>query len=135
MHGITLLTFSFPSIKEVRREMHCRTVLVPSLFFVILKIVRIKKKICIGQKIYFMFLLNNQLDTQFLCMFICILYMFRAAMCPSSGELVYQCNTWFMSLCIDDRLVCRLTCIPDGHLHISKNVENRNKRHHHHHHQ
>ena len=37
-------------------------------------------------------------------------YMFRAAMCPSSGELLYQCDIWFMSLCVDDRLVCRLTC-------------------------
>ena len=42
--------------------------------------------------------------------------MFRAAMCPSSGELLYQCDTWFMSLCVDDRLVCRsiCSCIPDG---------------------
>ena len=32
-------------------------------------------------------------------MFISILYMFRATMCPSSGELLYQCDTWFMSLC------------------------------------
>jgi len=32
---------------------------------------------------------NNQLDAQFfLCMFISILYMFREAMCPSSGELI-----------------------------------------------
>ena len=34
----------------------------------------------------------------FSCMFISILYMFRAAMCPSSGELLYQCDAWFMSL-------------------------------------
>ena len=34
--------------------------------------------------------------------------MFRAAMCPSSGELLYQCDTWFMSLCVDDHLVFRL---------------------------
>ena len=39
-------------------------------------------------------------------MFISILYVFQAAMCPSSGELLYQCDTWFMSLCVDDRLVC-----------------------------
>jgi len=39
--------------------------------------------------------------------------MFRAVMCPSSGELLYQCDTWFMSLCVDDRLVC----LPEGHLH------------------
>jgi hypothetical protein len=32
---------------------------------------------------------NNHLDAQFfLCMFISILYMFREAMCPSSGELI-----------------------------------------------
>ena len=41
-------------------------------------------------------------------------------MCPSSGELLYQCNIWFMSLCVDDRVVCKLTCLtkvsvnPDG---------------------
>jgi len=39
-------------------------------------------------------------------MFISILYMFRAVMCPSSGELC-QYNIWYMSLCTDDRLVCR----------------------------
>jgi len=31
-------------------------------------------------------------------------------MCPSSGELLYQCDNWFMSLCVDDRLVCRSIC-------------------------
>ena len=32
---------------------------------------------------------NNQLDAQFFsCMFINILYIFRATMCPSSGELI-----------------------------------------------
>jgi len=46
----------------------------------------------------------------FSCMFISILYTFRAAMCPSSGELLYQCDTWFMSLCVDDRLVCYTRC-------------------------
>jgi len=33
----------------------------------------------------------------------------RAAMCQSSGELLYQRDTWFMSLCVDGRLACRLT--------------------------
>ena len=34
-------------------------------------------------------LVNNQLDAQFFsCMFISILYMFQAAMCLSSGELI-----------------------------------------------
>jgi len=40
-------------------------------------------------------------------MFISILYMFWAAMGPSSGELLYQCDTWFTSLCAGGRLVCR----------------------------
>ena len=48
------------------------------------------------------------------CMFISIFYMFRAATCSSSGELLYHCDTRFMSLCVADRLICRLTCIPDG---------------------
>jgi len=45
--------------------------------------------------------------------------MFRAAMSSSSGQLLYQCDTWFMSLCVDNRLVCWsvCSCIPDGHLH------------------
>ena len=49
-------------------------------------------------------------------MYIYILYMFRAAMCLTSGELLYQCDTWFMSLCVDDRLICRsiCSCIPDS---------------------
>jgi len=61
-----------------------------------------------------MILVNNQLDAQFFSyLFISILYMFRAAMCPSSGELLYQCDTWFMSPCVDGRLVC----IPVNRLH------------------
>jgi hypothetical protein len=36
--------------------------------------------------------------------------MFRATMCPSSGELLYHCDTWFMSPCVDDRLVCWSIC-------------------------
>jgi len=66
-------------------------------------------------------LVNNKLDAQFfflLCFFFSYSApMFRAAMCPSSGELLYQCDTSFMSLCVYDRLVCRsiCSCIPDGH--------------------
>jgi hypothetical protein len=33
-------------------------------------------------------------------MFISILYMLRAAICPSSGEL-YEYDIWYISLCID----------------------------------
>ena len=61
-------------------------------------------------------LYKTNLTHNFSCMFISILYTFQAAMCPSSGELLYQCNIWFMSLCVDVHLVCRLTCTPDGHL-------------------
>jgi len=43
-----------------------------------------------------MILVNNQLDAQFfMCVFFSIFYMFRATTCPSSGELLYQCDTWF----------------------------------------
>jgi len=52
----------------------------------------------------------TNLAHNFSCMFISILYMFRADMYPSSGELLYQCDTWFMSPCVDDRLVCRSIC-------------------------
>ena len=62
-------------------------------------------------------------------MFISILYMFRAAMCPSSWELIVLIrHLLYVSLCIDDLFVCRFgldcsliqTCCP-------KHVENRNK--------
>ena len=60
-------------------------------------------------------LLNNQTN-----MFISILNMFRAAMCSSSGESILT-MLYLVSLCVGDRLVCRLgwnqTCIPDGHPH------------------
>jgi len=40
-------------------------------------------------------------------MFISIIYMFRAAMCPVSGELIVIIDIWCMSPCIDNRLECR----------------------------
>jgi len=43
---------------------------------------------------------KNQLDAHLFCIFISILHIFRAAMCPSSGESLYQCDIWFMSLCV-----------------------------------
>ena len=65
-----------------------------------------------------MIIVNNQLDANCSCMFIYILYMFRAVMCPTSGELLYQFDTRFMSL-------------HAGYLHTRhgcpKYVENRNK--------
>jgi len=69
---------------------------------------------------------NNQIDAQFffLCMFISILYMFRAAMCPSSGELIVSIRylvcvahyRWPFGVQV--WLDCSLiqTCTPDGHL-------------------
>jgi len=44
-------------------------------------------------------LVNNQLNSQFFPgTFISTLYMFPAVMCPSSGELLHQCDTWFMTI-------------------------------------
>jgi len=52
-------------------------------------------------------------------MFISILYMFQVAMCPSSGELLYQCDTWFMSLCVDDHLHIRRSSTRSDINHVS----------------
>jgi len=51
---------------------------------------------------------KTKLVHNFSCMFIYILYMFRVTMCPSSGEILYFCNIWYLSLCVDDLLVCRM---------------------------
>jgi hypothetical protein len=54
------------------------------------------------------------------------LFMFRATMCPSSGEIPYLCDTWYLSLYIDDCLVCRAEiippCIPYSHLYRVTNT-------------
>ena len=54
-------------------------------------------------------------------MFISVLYMFRAAMCPSSGELIISVRYLvYVTLCrwsLVCRSECILTCIPDCHLH------------------
>jgi len=69
---------------------------------------------------------NNQADAQlFSCMFISILYMFRAAMCPSSGELIVSIRhlvyvtlyRWPFSVQVWMRLQSSLiqTCTLNGH--------------------
>jgi hypothetical protein len=58
---------------------------------------------------------NNQLDAQlFSYMFISILYMFRAAMCPSSGELTVSLYLVYVTLYRWP--FCVQTCTPNGHL-------------------
>jgi len=69
---------------------------------------------------------NNQLDAQFFFIYVfSILYMFRAAMCPSSGELITPIHLVYATLyrwpfCrrVWMRLLCSLiqTCIPNGHI-------------------
>ena len=46
--------------------------------------------------------------TNFLNMFITLLYMFRAITCPSSGKIPYLCDIWYQSLYIEDCLICRV---------------------------
>jgi hypothetical protein len=61
---------------------------------------------------------NDQLDAQFFfsCMFISILYMFRATWCSSSGESIVSIQVMVcVTLCRCHSL--NLTCIPDAHLH------------------
>ena len=43
-------------------------------------------------------------------------YMFRATMCPSSGELTVSMRHWYFSLCVVGCLVC--CSRPDSHPHI-----------------
>jgi len=57
-------------------------------------------------------------------MFISILYMFQAAMCPSSGELIVSMqHLVYVTLCrwpsgMQVGMKCFIpTCVPDGHLH------------------
>jgi len=66
---------------------------------------------------------NNQLyANSFSCMFISILYMFRTAMCPSSGELIVSIRhlvsvtlyRWPFSVQVWMRII--QTCAPNGHL-------------------
>jgi len=47
-------------------------------------------------------------------MFISVLYMFRAAMGPSSGELILSIHLVYVTF-IDGRLVCRCST-PNSHL-------------------
>jgi hypothetical protein len=65
-------------------------------------------------------LVNNQLDAQFffliyLCHFSTCFEQHRA---HHQENQLYQCNFWYMSLCVGDRLVSRSagmpTCILDG---------------------
>jgi len=60
----------------------------------------------------------------FSCMFISILYMFRAAMCPSSGELIVSIRhlvwvtlySWPFGVQVWVSLI--QTCTPNGHLYV-----------------
>jgi len=63
-------------------------------------------------------LANDQLDAQIFNIFITLLYMymFRAISCSSSGGQIVLIQHLVSSLSLSDRLVHRLTCVPDGHL-------------------
>ena len=68
------------------------------------------------------FLVNNQLDAQ-LFFLICLFHFstcFEQTCAHHQESQLYKYDIWCMSLCIGDRLVCRLgwiqTCILDGHL-------------------
>ena len=64
-------------------------------------------------------LVNNQLDAQFLvsCMFISVLYMFRATTCPSSWELIVRIrHLVYVTLCRWPSGVQVQNCTPNRHL-------------------
>jgi len=52
-------------------------------------------------------------------MFISFLYMLRATCAHHQEKQLYLCDTWYLSLCMDDCLVCSTVwyvgCIPDSH--------------------
>jgi hypothetical protein len=56
-------------------------------------------------------------------MFISILYMFRARCAHHQENLLYECGTWCLSPCVDDRLVYK---VPDGHQNRVTNTRSRN---------
>ena len=65
-----------------------------------------------------------------LSIFICLLYVFRATMCPSSGEITVSMRHWHLSLCMggvwsqtppiqSDKCQCRIDTVispDDGHM-------------------
>ena len=70
-----------------------------------------------------MFLVNNQLDAQFFpYIFISILYMFRANMCSSSGDQLFQYDIRYTSLYVGDRLVCRYAYLHTRRLPTSSDI-------------
>jgi len=50
-------------------------------------------------------LANDQLEAQIVMYVYFYSLHVSGSYVPSSGELLYQCDTWFMSPCVDDRLV------------------------------
>jgi len=68
-----------------------------------------------------MILVNKQPDAQFfsnVCLFL-FSTCFGELCAHHQENYLYQYDIWYMSLCVDDRLVCRsiCSCQPDGHLH------------------
>jgi len=49
-------------------------------------------------------------------MFISIFYMFRAAMCPSSGELIISIRHLVYDTLYRCPFAAQVTCTPNGHL-------------------
>jgi len=79
------------------------------------------------------FLLNDQIDAQFFSM-----YLFQFSACFEQPRAhhqenqLYQYNIWYISLCVGDRLVCRVTytrcCIdtidsPDDEHEVARNSQ------------
>ena len=49
------------------------------------------------------------------CVFVSIMYMFRATSCSSSGEPIVSIQLWYTSLCVDDRFVCETAIDTEWH--------------------
>jgi len=52
-------------------------------------------------------LVNNQLDAQFVMYVYFYSLHVSGSHVPIVRRIITQCDIWFMSLCVDDHLVCR----------------------------
>jgi hypothetical protein len=80
---------------------------------------------CISVLFLYMTNLTHNSFSMFTTRSICFIYVsvFQFSTCfqhpcaHHQQNQLYQYNIWYVSLCVGDRLVCRSTCILDGHLH------------------
>ena len=78
-----------------------------------------------GDKITYAFFKWSQLGENYFFVYLFqILYLFRATMCPSLGELTVSMRHWYFSLCMNEKYQCRTDTVSspdDGHI-VARNM-------------